>query len=465
MAEGQGWAVKYGCLAFLAIQNSAYILTLRYSRTLPGDRYLTSTAVLLAEILKCIVSLFMFLLLAYRARTADRQEKTTGPPDQTALNPELDEGTIDGWPSLIPKTKSDILSFLPILVPAVLYTITNNLQFVAVSNLEAATFQVLYQGKLLTTAVCAVIFLGKHLTLMQALSILLLTIGVASASVPPKTAQTNPHAQSHVLGIAAVSIACLLSGFAGVYTEKILKKTQQSSADPKTAFGLFWYRNFQLSLASILFAVFGCFVVDHQQLLAQGFFQGYNGVTVATIFLQAIGGLAVAVVITWADNILKGFATSLSVIISTIASVAIWQFVVTPLFFAGMTAVLVATTVYGWADRKSPEKKPEYAAVRTEEARELDELAEFLEDDDDDDSSSSSTKPEHNEDMQETKDFHSRGGSIDDTNNNSKPAMDEKPMLVAAIAPSAEIESTQTIREGSGSPIPESTTVPKIVIS
>jgi len=36
--------------------------------------------------------------------------------------------------------------------------------------------------------------------------------------------------------------------------------------------------------------------------------------------LQALGGLVIAVVIKYADNILKGFATSLSIIVSTLIS-------------------------------------------------------------------------------------------------------------------------------------------------
>lgn len=38
------------------------------------------------------------------------------------------------------------------------------------------------------------------------------------------------------------------------------------------------------------------------------------------LFLQALGGLVIAAVIKYADNILKGFATSLSIILSTLIS-------------------------------------------------------------------------------------------------------------------------------------------------
>ena len=45
-------SLKYWSLAILTIQNASLILMIRYSRILPGDRYITSTAVVLAEVAK-----------------------------------------------------------------------------------------------------------------------------------------------------------------------------------------------------------------------------------------------------------------------------------------------------------------------------------------------------------------------------------------------------------------------------
>ena len=45
--------------------------------------------------------------------------------------------------------------------------------------------------------------------------------------------------------------------------------------------------------------------------------QGYDGTTWVVICLQVLGGFAVAMVVTYADNIIKGFATSISIILSS----------------------------------------------------------------------------------------------------------------------------------------------------
>ena len=327
---------------------------MRYSRTLPGPRYHTSTAVLLSEALKCILSLIGVL---YTKSYRSGKERVPTSPLSDAVSLPL--------PLNRTRLRFGILNdqrarkFMTLLIPSLLYTIQNNLQFVAVSNLYAATFQVAYQGKILTTAICAVVLLGKNLSMTQWYSIMLLAAGVACASVPTTNTALqalSPHCQDHIRGIAAVSMACLISGFAGVYTESVLKRTQTTSynglTQRNTTFN-FWLRNLQLCLASFVFAVLSVFIIDKRQIAWSGFWHGYNRTVWAVIVLQAVGGLTVAVVITYADNILKGFATSISVILSTMATVVLGQFDLTPLFLIGMVAVLAATHLYTMSSRSA----------------------------------------------------------------------------------------------------------------
>lgn len=104
--------------------------------------------------------------------------------------------------------------------------------------------------------------------------------------------------------------------------------------------------------------------------MEKGFFYGYNGWTVMIILLQAGGGLIVSLVVKWvsfsfgssfyahrhnqysqnhpphnryADNILKGFATSLSIILSSIASIYLFQYEIRALFVIGAAMVLYGT--------------------------------------------------------------------------------------------------------------------------
>ncbi|KAJ3337560.1 hypothetical protein HDU93_000851 [Gonapodya sp. JEL0774] len=232
-------------------------------------------------------------------------------------------------------------------VPAVLYFVQNNLQYVAVGALDAATFQVTYQMKILTTALCSVLMLNRSLSNLKWVSLFLLTAGIALVQLPPDTfssTATKHHSSSSdpVKGLVAVTVACILSGLAGVYFEKILKGSTAS----------LWVRNVQLSLFTIIPGYFfGVLVVDGQQLrVGGGFFQGYTAWTWGAIATQAFGGLVVAVVVKYADNILKGFATSISIILSSLASVYLFTFQVTGQFFAGAGLVIYATYLYGQPD-------------------------------------------------------------------------------------------------------------------
>jgi UDP-sugar transporter A1/2/3 len=209
--------------------------------------------------------------------------------------------------------------------------------------LEAATFQVTYQGKIITTALFSVVLLRQKLSDMKWLALLYLTFGVAAVQVSSSSSPSSPSSQgSSAAGFLAVAVACVLSGIAGVYFEMVLKRSSSASL---------WLRNIQLSVASLAIALFGTLARDWPAIREHGFFQGYDLLVVTTILLQACGGLIVAVVIKYADNVAKGFATSLSVIVSTVVSVFFFNLTVTLYFLEGAALVLIATYLYSLPDK------------------------------------------------------------------------------------------------------------------
>lgn len=68
-------------------------------------------------------------------------------------------------------------------IPSGLYAVQNNLLFLALSYLNAATYQVTYQLKILTTALFSVFILGKTIEKHQWFSLCMLAIGVALVTV------------------------------------------------------------------------------------------------------------------------------------------------------------------------------------------------------------------------------------------------------------------------------------------
>ena len=109
--------LRYGTLIILVLQTTATVLLLRYSRTRPGQPYLASTAVMLNECCKfsvCVFSLFAQRGFSVRRSWRAFREEILGRPMET----------------------------LKLIVPSGLYCLQNNLLFIALTNLDAATYQV-----------------------------------------------------------------------------------------------------------------------------------------------------------------------------------------------------------------------------------------------------------------------------------------------------------------------------------
>ena len=209
--------------------------------------------------------------------------------------------------------------------------------------------QVTYQLKILTTALFSVLMLGKKLSSLQWSSLVILFVGVALVqlqSAPPSGSSSTGASQNRLLGLSAVVVSCLSSGFAGVYFEKMLKGSTASV----------WLRNVQLGMFGSLTAFVGMLLKDGARINEKGLLFGYNTLVWVVISQQAVGGLIVAVVVKYADNILKGFATSLSIILSCIASVFLFDYVISLKFTVGAALVIAAIYLYGRPS--SPKQSP-----------------------------------------------------------------------------------------------------------
>lgn len=325
--------MKYTSLVVLTIQNVALILIMRYVRIRPGDMFMATTAVIMAEILKMSTC---FIIITVQ-----------------------EGGVVAMLHHLNRMVIQQPLDCVKISIPAIIYVIQNNLLYVALTNLEATTFQVSYQLKILTTALFSVTMLQKQLSRLQWLSLLLLFVGIAvvqlqpTAAVPPTTkpplaSSLAPDAvakQNYILGLAAVITSAILSGFAGVYFEKLLKGTPQS----------LYVRNIQLGFIGVIFGSVTMFINDGEKVFSKGFFFGYDYVVWIVIFLNSFGGIMVAVVVKYADNILKGFATSCAIVLSCILCVYLFDFEISLPFSSG--AALVILSVYMYSKFASPARK------------------------------------------------------------------------------------------------------------
>lgn len=116
-------------------------------------------------------------------------------------------------------------------------------------------------------------------------------------------------------------------------------------------------RNIQLSLLSLPLSLVTAFANDGNQISQKGFFFGYDSFVYFLVLLQACGGLIVAVVVKYADNILKGFATSLAIVLSCVVSIYLFAFVLTVQFALGTVLVIISIFLYGYDPKKAAKSK------------------------------------------------------------------------------------------------------------
>ncbi|SPO04769.1 related to UDP N-acetylglucosamine transporter (Golgi UDP-GlcNAc transporter) [Cephalotrichum gorgonifer] len=376
--------------SLLTFQHSALILIMHYSRIMApeGDhRYFASTAVFLNELLKLAIS------LSFALHDVSRALAPSTPA--TVIFQQIYNSVFrgDGW---------------KLAIPAALNTLQNSLHYVAVSNLDAVHFQVIYQVEILATAIFTVTLLGRPIGMKRWVALIILTVGVAIVSLPQSGGptlddkllfhDTSDHffprsvhelgqvvngagevahhltkrafsaavggltkrsatyegiqddegdidpRMSYSIGLISVLAAATVSALNGVYFEKVLK-------DSPTPVSI-WTRQIQLSFYSLFPALFGGVIFkDGAEIATHGFFDGYNSVVWMAITFHAMSGILTSLVINYADNIAKNFSTSFSILISVIFSLWFFDFTLTPTLLVGTSLVLFATYLYTTSPR------------------------------------------------------------------------------------------------------------------
>lgn len=319
---------------------------LHYSRVMPtvgGKRYVPSTAVFLAEVIKLAISM--------TAALHELMRRVPSSMPATSLLFSLFSSVFSGdsW---------------KMALPAILYTLANSLQYIALSNLDAATFQLTYQVKLLFVTVFGLLLLQRNVPIRNWALLLFLAAGVALVQLPaqapdPIVARRNrvltnfpgsvrewkkfreaaaarmikrsatyegieedlllEHpALNSSLGLLATLCASAASAAAATLFERVVRdNTTQTSL---------WVRNVQLAIYSAFPAFFiGIVFFDGQIITKQGFFAGYNWVVWLLVVIQAVGGVGAAFSIKHADIVEKNSAAAASILLSTVGSLLLFD--------------------------------------------------------------------------------------------------------------------------------------------
>lgn len=334
MVEDSSSIFKAVCLCALVAQNTGLVIVTRYSKGVLQEEYIASSVVLMMELTKWI---FAATCVSLKKEDSFLNNKDWSPTEK-----------------LIWLIKNSLVMG----VPALCYFVQNLLAYTALENLSSSVYGVLQQAKILTAAIFSVVLLRKKITLTKWRALLLLFLGATLVEHHTFQEHGDDSLGNPVTGTIAMMTMITMSGFAGVYYEKMLKGVNQSPADKLSV----WDRNVQLATWSIGFAMFGLFK-DRDQIMQNGLFHGWSAVTVFQCFLMTSGGLLVAVIIKYCDVIIKGMATTIALITISIVG---WWFLGDALdliFVIGMTCTIIAVLNY---NEKLPEVKPEATELEKE---------------------------------------------------------------------------------------------------
>ncbi|KAL7006558.1 hypothetical protein EMMF5_003979 [Cystobasidiomycetes sp. EMM_F5] len=251
-------------------------------------------------------------------------------------------------------------------IPAIFFTFQNNAQYVAAANLSVPAFQVSYQLKIPSTALFSILLLNRKLSGLQWLAIGILPTGVAIIQLAShaNTAGNASIATSGVrpmIGMIAVVLACLSSGFSGCYFERRLKAMPSNGRTRKT--GL-WIRNIQLACFGLAVALIvsvseyaGTYATTQVPAYWTFFIAGFSRLPCIVVLVQIVGGLLAALAIKYADNVSKTFSASAAIVLTFVASIIFFDYRLTFGVAVGSILVLGATWLYSWESIQADKRK------------------------------------------------------------------------------------------------------------
>ena len=325
-------------LLLLLIQNSSYTVLRKYSTM--TEKVSSREVLLVGELIKICVSIYFIL---------------------TSVN-EVSSSKGVGINKLLWLVKNS----LKMVILSGIYLAMNVLSFVSLQYIGAGEFTICAQLKILTTAGFSAAMLGTSISSTKWRALAQLVIGCILVTSPvftqetPSPPQASPAADvaasppdlSAVIwfGYGAVVLEVVLSGFASIYFERVVKST----AEVITV----WERNFQLAMYSV--AIYAVMIYYDYTVSAAAaaagaagvtpepyhLFQNWSILTCAVAFLGAAGGLLVAATLKYSDAIMKTLATAGAIVISTAVGHAFLGGVVTATVVLGGISTIISIFSY-----------------------------------------------------------------------------------------------------------------------
>ncbi|KAJ6703493.1 UDP-GALACTOSE TRANSLOCATOR [Salix viminalis] len=228
------------------------------------------------------------------------------------------------------------------VIPSIIYLIHNNVQFATLTYVDTSTYQIMGNLKIVTTAILFRLFLRRRLSNLQWMAIVLLTVGTTTSQVKGcGEASCDSMFAAPIQGYMLGVLSACLSALAGVYTEFLMKKNNDS---------LYW-QNVQLYTFGSIFNMARLVLDDYRSGYENGFwwqrlFNGYSITTWMVVLNLGSTGLLVSWLMKYADNIVKVYSTSLAMLLTMVLSVNLFNLKPTLQLFLGIIICMMSLHMY-----------------------------------------------------------------------------------------------------------------------
>ncbi|ESO10641.1 hypothetical protein HELRODRAFT_142702, partial [Helobdella robusta] len=220
-------------------------------------------------------------------------------------------------------------------VPALLYCSNNNLAVHLQNYMDPATYQVLSNLKIVTTAVLYRIIIKRTMSNVQWLAIILLFI--AGSDHTPDSTSSSSSSVLHITttGVFGILIYCSVSGFSGVYCEYILKDKFEVSIHLQNTV----LYSFGVILNFFTFVYYS--LSDDFNLV-----RGFNIYVWLIIITQTFIGLIISMVMKHSSNITRLFIISSAAVVTAILSVIVFHMHLNAYFCISFVVFIVSLALY-----------------------------------------------------------------------------------------------------------------------
>ena len=331
-------------IAFQVMSGGSYSILVHLSHSSAAEAavapFRASVMNLSIELLKLLISAALCWATAQRQQQQQQQQMPLF-VKTTSSSP---------WRS----SSNSLVSSWRFALPALLYFVNNNLAVHIQSHMDATSYQMMSNLKILTTCLLYKLVINKHVSRVKWLAIAMLFVAGVCYTLANLTSEEEDnsadgggrrHHNDRIYitypGLALMAIYCTISGFSGVYSEVLLKGNYVATSLHVQNVYLYAYGTLFNTVASLLSS-------EHSSSwtsLLDGF-NGFNVYTWLIVATQTVNGLLMSVVMKHSSNLTRLFVIACSLIVTAFLSHAIFAVHLNFFFYSCFAITMLSSYLY-----------------------------------------------------------------------------------------------------------------------